>query len=340
MLEIVLAFAYARWEVWFGRPPATRLIPVILTERGKLARRAAVVIFEGDVPHPSALMKLALTQLDAEALSREQDALTQLRNALPFEWAKFLPRPLGFSLIDSECAISVQATIRGKRLITPPLLRRSSPVRRHLLRQYITAIRNWSFALSKQQTDGSPRDLNGLASIIEEFDSTFDCSESARSRLDRFRERLLSSKYKYYPCWQHGDVSPGNLLTYRHTKLLVDWERARGSYEPSADLCQIPSILLLSAHSELPGASMDTLAHRILSKSSWVGSLVGVELQSGWHHDFPPTWGVLLSTMRQALEARHFSQDGGRFEASVAECLLVNERLYYDIPWLNEPDLS
>jgi hypothetical protein len=339
MIDRVLEFVSDHWGVWFDESRTPLLVPLVLTHASKINRRAAVFVFESGQPEPRMLVKVSLTDEDAASSEAEYRALASLHGLVPGDMSRTMPRPLGFERVDREVSLFAETAISGSLPVLPTNTSSTSLLGAALIRRYTHLILNWSRRLADSTTrDDMVVPTHDLIDVADRFSEAFPVTQATCHALDVFRDRISSADLQEKACWQHGDISPGNVLIHKGQARLTDWEHANSRSEPWRDAAQIPSTLYVRAFAEEPGADATRLAVRSLGSSSRTGRAVKSSLEAHWDYSIPLSWAVLISTMRQALQTRRLSSASGNPEATLAHLLLSPGAAGQELDWLTRSD--
>lgn len=339
MIARVLEFVSDQWGVWFDEPRTPRLTPLVLTHASKINRRVAVFVFESGQPDPRVMVKVSLTDKDATNSRAEYRALMSLHGFVPEDVSRTMPRPLGFGWVDPEVSLFAETAISGALPLVPRITRGTSILGAALIRRHAHMILNWSRRLADSTTrDDMVVRNHDLIEVVDRFSEAFPPTEATRHALDVFRDRISRTDLQEKACWQHGDISPGNVLIHKGQARLTDWEHADGRSEPWRDAAQIPSTLYVRAFAEDPEANATRLAARSLGSRSRSGRALKSSLEAHWDYSTPLSWAVLISTMRQALQTRWLSPTGGNPEATLAHLLLAPGAADTELDWLTQSD--
>lgn len=335
MIDRVLEFVSEHWDVWFNDPQTPRLTPLVLTNASKINRRAAFFVFESGQPDPRVMLKVSLTDKDAASSETEYRALASLHGLVPEDMSRTMPRPLAFERVDPEVSLFAETAISGTLPLIPKITGRTSVLGGALIKRHTHMILNWSRRLADSTTrDDIVVRPHDLIEIVDRFKNAFPASQECDQALVVFREQISSGNLQEKACWQHGDISPGNVLIHNGDARLTDWEHADGRSEPWRDAAQIPSTLFVHAFAEDPEASATSVAIKSLGSSSRSGRALKSSLEAHWDYSTPLSWGVLISTMRQALQTRRLSSASGNPEATLAHLLLSPSAAGQELDWL------
>lgn len=339
MIDQVLEFVSDQWGVWFDEPRTPLLIPLVLTHASKINRRASVFVFESGQPDPRVMVKVSLTDKDAATSRAEYRALASLHRLVPEDLSRTMPRPLGFEWVDPEVSLFAETVISGSLPLLPRITRGTSILGARLIRRHAHMILNWSRRLADSTTrDDMVVRTHDLIDVVDRFSEAFPTTPTARHALGMFRDQISRADLQEKGCWQHGDISPGNVLIHKGEARLTDWEHADNLSEPWRDAAQIPSTLYVRAFAEDPEANATRLAARSLGSSSRSGRALKGSLEAHWDYSTPLSWAVLISTMRQALQTRWLSPTSGNPEATLAHLLLAPGAAATELDWLTRSD--
>lgn len=339
MIAQVLEFVSAQWGVWFDEPQTPRLTPLVITHASKINRRVAVFVFESGQPNPRVMVKVSFTDNDSASSEAEYQALASLHELVPEDMSTTMPRPLGFERVDPRVSLFAETAISGSLPILPTITGGTSLLGAALIRRHTHLILNWSRKLADSTTrDDMVVRTHDLIDVVDRFSEAFPVTQATRHALDVFRDQISNAELQEKACWQHGDISPGNVLIHKGQARLTDWEHANGRSEPWRDAAQIPSTLYVRSFAEEPGADATRLAVRSLGSSSRAGRAVKSSLEAHWDYSVPLSWAVLISTMRQALQTRWLSSASGNPEATLAHILLVPDAAGTALDWLTRSD--
>lgn len=339
MIDQVLEFVSDQWGVWFDEPRTPVLIPLVLTNASKINRRVAVFVFESGESEPRVMVKVSLTEKDAATSRAEYRALVSLHGLVPEDVTRTMPRPLGFAPVDPEVSLFAETAISGSLPLLPRMTRGTSILGAALIRRHTHMVLNWSRRLAESTTrDDMVVRTRDLIDVVDRFSEAFPTTQATRHALDVFRDRISTADLQEKTCWQHGDVSPGNVLIHKGQARLTDWEHANGRSEPWRDAAQIPSTLYLRASAGDPEANATEVAARSLGSSSRSGRALKSSLEAHWDYSTPLSWAVLISTMRQALQTRWLSPTSGNQETTLAHLLLAPGAAGSELDWLTQSD--
>jgi aminoglycoside phosphotransferase (APT) family kinase protein len=276
------------------------------------------------------VLKVALTQLEADCLRTEFQALSQLRPMLPAGLRESIPDPLGIEQTPDRTVLVLRG-MEGRRPLPPRFSRRPSVGgRRHLLR-FVDSAFGWTRRLADATTRPAEVDEASLVDRVARFGAAFAKDGDEARALRSFGRAVENSRIRWTPSWQHGDIGFGNALIHRGRVGFVDWEQARPSSEPWFDVSYLPLALAGMARRQRDEPSLQRATAWALAPSGWSGSIIRERLQQGWDYPLPIGWAVALTSMWKALRLQREGRVGW---ADLALGLVVDAELRRDLAWM------
>lgn len=306
-----------------------RLTVLMGTRPGRLT----LVVFRRRERLPNLVVKLT-TNENATHLTREARVLDLAQSELGRLVNQPLPRQLGFIQEPQLAALAITA-LRGHRAKLPDLT--MSEARRNdrrRLQSHVDMVRDWSRSLREAGiSDQLPRDGQFVAGRIERFIVLGKVGPKASDRLERLAEAMRASGVRWSPCWQHGDVAPGNVLWHRRRIRLVDWEAASPSHEPWRDDAYLILSLARVAQRAMGAASVSAAFQGPLASRSWAGRILASSYREEWPHPIPIGWAVIATVIEHALE-REESDTTTATWRDLAVDLLCDDQFRATCNWL------
>jgi hypothetical protein len=332
MIDGLTGYARENWPFWFGHFPES--VGIAIGSGGPAHRtRAAVFVFEGRRRRPTAVMKIAFTELEAGFLRHEHDALTEIRALLPGPMRPSVPQALGLAEIGGNTVLTMEA-LAGRRLLVPDLNGSGGSLPRSLMGDFYRKSFAWSNDLAVATSSSERLDGSHLAEVVDRYIVLAPLSAEAGGRLRSFRGALAESGVTWSTSWQHADLAVGNVLMHRGNLRLLDWEHASDRSQPWFDLAHSVGATSRLAKRQSGAASSRFAAMSALGRSGWAGPVLREELERSWDNRMPLGWVIALSSMataiRQAEDARMGADDWTEFAAA----LVVDDELRFELPWM------
>ncbi|MET0565127.1 MAG: phosphotransferase [Acidimicrobiia bacterium] len=332
MIDGLTGYARENWPFWFGHFPES--VGIAIGSGGPAHRtRAAVFVFEGRRRRPTAVMKIAFTELEAGFLRHEHDALTEIRALLPGPMRPSVPQALGLAEIGGNTVLTMEA-LAGRRLLVPDLNGSGGSLPRSLMGDFYRKSFAWSNDLAVATSSSERLDGSHLAEVVDRYIVLAPLSAEAGGRLRSFRGALAESGVTWSTSWQHADLAVGNVLMHRGNLRLLDWEHASDRSQPWFDLAHSVGATSRLAKRQSGAASSRFAAMSALGRSGWAGPVLREELERSWDNRMPLGWVIALSSMataiRQAEDARMGADDWTEFAAA----LVADDELRFELPWM------
>lgn len=329
-----LDWVLSEWTGWFSEAPPASLCPVFLAGGPAHRTRASMFLFENAKPVPRVVIKIAFTGAEAGHLRGELNALRAVRLVLPADLADTIPRALGLTDLHGRTLLATEA-MAGKRLLVPYLDHRPYFSGRRLLRRYHVQ----SFAWTRRLADSTARshhtaDEGMLEELVERFLATNALSSTRAQEVRAFGRAVGRSQIRWFPAWQHGDLSVGNVLRHRGGLRFLDWEHASADSPPWLDVSYAPVAALLLALAQGAAGSLSEVATRVLARG-WVRTILEYELGRVWTYPLPLEWAVTLTAMSVGLRQAAEGRQGGDEWTSFALAALTEREFRDELDWLS-----
>jgi hypothetical protein len=328
-MDGLITYASGRWPAWFPGERAPKLEVGILVGPNHRQRPLAFLLPASDRA-PRVVLKVALTSREADCLTTEFRALTELRPVLPEGLRASVPEPLGLERYADGLVLALGG-MEGRRPLHPRLYGRPSLGDRRQLQTFVGGALGWTRELAEATVQPTGSDEGGLADRIERFGAAFARNPDEDRALRSFSRAVAATHIRWTPSWQHGDIGFGNALVHRGGVRFVDWEQARHSSEPWFDVSYLPIALAGMARRQRDEASLPRAAVWALASSGWSGPILEAQVRRVWDYPLPLGWAVTLTTMWKALRLR---QEGGVGWADLALGLLTDIELRRQLGWL------
>lgn len=333
MIDALVGYASRMWPEWFPGRGAPPLEPVILS--GGPAHRSRLLLFL--IPwrgaRPEVVLKVAFTPEEAAYLSNEFRALSGVGEAVPSALKETFPKALGLLPSNGMLAIALRA-LEGRTLLVPDVTRPGSTVGRRLMRSFFRRSFDWSASLARATAEPSPSAEEDLAGVAERFVEAFSLSDRAAREGRAFARAVARAGLRWFPGWQHGDITVGNVLNRGGRLRFVDWEHGGPGSEPWFDIAYAPGAVTLLGRRQANLDSVRESALRVLAPGGWVGNILREEMDRAWHHPLPLGWAVTLTSMRAGLRRRRDGRLGWMDWVEFVSCLLADEEWRTDLAWL------
>jgi len=332
MIDGLTEYARENWPFWFGHFPES--VGIAIGSGGPAHRtRAAGFVFENRRRRPSAVMKIAFTDLEAGFLTHEHDALTEIRPLLPAPMRRTVPQALGLAEIEGNTVLTMEA-LAGRRLLVPDLNGSGGSLPRSLMGDFYRKSFAWSNDLAVATSSAERLDGSHLAEIVDRYMALAPQSAEVGGRLQSFRDAVAESGVAWSTSWQHADLAVGNVLIHRGDLRLLDWEHASDRSQPWFDLAQSVGATARLAKRQSGAPSSRSAAMSALGRSGWAGTVLRAEIERSWDNRMPLGWVIALSSMataiRQAEDARMGAEDWTEFAAA----LVTDDELRFELPWM------
>jgi hypothetical protein len=292
-----------------------------------------VFVFARGETRPSVVMKVAFTREEAAFLTEEFHALSGVRRATSGRIMETIPEPLALEASGQGVILALRV-LDGRRPLVPDLTRRGSPAARRLMRGFLASSFGWSRDLAA--ASGQPRRVEEgeLEELVEGFLNVYRVTGQPGSLLRSFGRSVGRARISWTPCWQHRDISVGNVLFHRGNIRLIDWEHAAGACEPWFDTAYTPGASVLLARRQAGSASVREAALISLNDRHWFGRLLAQEMKKTWQYPLPLPWAVTLTAMSTALRRERNGRVGWTDWADFALCLLADKEFREAASWL------
>lgn len=299
MIDELTAFVANRWVVWFPAELTPRLIPIVLVSGPAWRRRAVVFFATSRSRRPRVVVKVSRDRDGQDALTREYENLLALDALVTAGSVRTWPRALDLRRWPHAVAVATEV-VPGRRPVVPHL---AGPRRRLAIAATERFYRR-VFASSQEletMTDPSSSQPARCGDMIERFATSLHPDADLRVALTSFQRAIGRADISVRPCWQHGDVTVGNVLYDRGLVRLVDWEHASPASPAWRDLAYAPAALALLAHRQM-GGDVRGAATQVLRAGAWTETVLKRELVRRWHYDLPVGWAVTLTVLETALQ--------------------------------------
>lgn len=329
MIPTLVARASEAWPRWFNGESAPHLVATVVGGGPAHGRRALVFLFPRRASRPRVVLKVASSAFEARCLRSEFEALTRLWTVVPTDLQRSIPEPLGKWTEGSASVIAMRA-LPGKRLLVPDLTAPRTLWGARLLRRFLGRAFSWTVGLARYTAEPAPSDEGLLAEIVDRFAHAYP---GRAERLASFRRAVGATSIRWSPCWQHRDITVGNVLDDRGNLRLVDWEHASGRSEPWFDLAYAPGAIALLACSQGSASVVDAARH-VLGSDHWVGATLREEMSGAWRQPVPLHIAVALTAMSTALRRQAEGRLGWVDWAELAVALVGQDDLRRRLDWL------
>jgi hypothetical protein len=328
-MDGLITYASGRWPAWFPgeRPPRLELGILVGPNH---RQRPLVFLAPANARKPRVVLKVALSPGEADSLSTEFRALSELRPELPDGLRASIPEPLGLEPHADGMVLALRG-MEGRRPLHPRLYGRPSLGGHRQLLKFVDGVLGWTRNLADATAQPTEADEGDLTDRIERFRAAFAADGDETRTLRSFGRAVSATPIRWAPSWQHGDIGFGNALVHRGALGFVDWEQARPSSEPWFDVSYLPIALAGMARRQRDEPSLRRAAEWALGSSSWSGPIVDAQVRRVWDYPLPFGWAVTLTTMWKALRLR---QEGRVGWADLAIGLLTDARLRQELGWL------
>lgn len=207
---------------------------------GGYGGRVTFFIFSDGQAYPALIAKIVRDPRDAHLLKTEYDSLKYVRENLSEAMREKIPRV--FSLDDiGSYRVLLEEAVRGKSLdaiITGGILGQKNNALRGLNR-----IVDWLIGFQAELAAKENQQINGLnqneyfAAPLDTFSSRYAFSGKEKNFLDLLRSELPRIFDTGFPLvFEHGDLSPINILFRRDKFWIIDWAAAKYKGLPLYDL--------------------------------------------------------------------------------------------------------
>ena len=328
-MDGLIAYASGRWPTWFPgeRPPELELGILVGPNH---RQRPLVFLIPAKARTPRVVLKVALSSGEADCLSTEFRALSELRPLLPDGLRASIPEPLGLEPLADSMVLALGG-MGGRRPLHPRLYGRPSLGGRRQLMRFVGSALGWTRNLAEATAQPTEADQADLADRIGRFRAAFAGDGDEGRTLRSFGRAVAATPIRWAPSWQHGDIGFGNALVRRGAVSFVDWEQARPSSEPWFDVSYLPIALAGMARRQRNEPSLPRAAVWALASSGWSGPILEAQVRRVWDYPLPLGWAVTLTTMWKALRLR---QEGRTGWADLALGLVTDARLRRELGWL------
>jgi hypothetical protein len=328
-MDGLTAYASKSWTTWFPGESAQEFQVGILVGPNH-PHRPLVFLIPGRDRRPRVVLKVAMTPSEADCLSTEFQALSELRPMLPAALRGSIPEPLG---LERTCGVLVLAlrAMEGRRPLQPRLHGRPSLGGRRQLLSFVAGTSGWTRHLARATARPPEADEAKLEDRVDRFRAAFVKDADEGRTIRSFGRAVAATRIRWAPAWQHGDIGFGNALVHRGTVRFVDWEQARSSSEPWFDVSYLPLALAGMARRQRDEPSLPRAAVWALASSGWSGPILRAQLHHSWDYSLPLAWAVTLTAMWKALRLQNEGRVGW---ADLALALLIDTELRRDLDWL------
>jgi hypothetical protein len=326
------SYAANMWPRWFSGTRAPALQPLILAGGPAHKPRAIVFLFALGEARPSVILKVAFTEQEAGFLIQESRALAEIATAIPLNMRMSIPERLSIDRVNGT-VVAAFRTLTGRRILVPDLWR-PGWLGGRLMRQFFFRTFEWTRELSLVTRQTAESDENELVDLVERFLDVYRLEGSSMRDVQDFGRAVARSRIRWVPCWQHRDISVGNVLAHRKEFRFVDWEHAGPGSEPWFDVAYAPSATVLLSQRQRSGVALRGAALSILSPDSWVSALLRQEMNRVWDYPLPLSWAVALVAISTALRRERTGRIGWPDWAELALCMLVDRDFRKSVRWL------
>jgi hypothetical protein len=333
MMDALLEHVRVRWPSWFPDQALPELEVAVISKRDLTPPRLTALVASPGERRPAVVLKLAFLDEDTGFLELEHAALCAVRSSIPPHLRPTVPKPLGLEPVAGLLVESVVG-VGGRSPLVLPMRFHRSVLGSTLLRRYLRVTFEWTRKLAVSTGNGRYADERELVGIVDDFTHLMETSGASTRGLEQFRRELNRSQIRWQPCWQHGDLAPGNVLLDRRYLVVLDWEFARSDCEPWFDTAY--NVLGLALQPLDQGIAKDAATSLLmtLSTQAWKGRATRDVLLESWAWPLPPAWVLPLTGMKVALR----DEAGGRsrylrWGHAVTE-LLTNREVRQSAAWI------
>jgi hypothetical protein len=328
-MDGLTAYATKSWTAWFPGESAQKFQVGILVGPNHRHRPLVFLVPKGD-RNPRVVLKVAMTPREADCLSTEFRALSELRPMLPAALRESIPEPLGLERTAGGLVLALRA-MEGRRPLQPRLHGRPSLGGRRQLLSFVAGASGWTRRLAQATARPPEADEAELEDRVERFRAAFVKDGYEGRTIRSFGRTVADTRIRWTPAWQHGDIGFGNALVHHRAFRFVDWEQARPSSEPWFDISYMPLALAGMARRQRDEPSLARAAIWTLASSGWSGPILEARLHGSWDYPLPLGWAVTLTAMWKALRLQEEGRTGW---ADLALGLLTDAELRRELAWL------
>jgi hypothetical protein len=284
------------------------------------------VVFREGRRRACLVLKVAFVDDGTAFLRDEYDALRGVRAVASPRALEATPVPLGLEEVDG-LLIQVVRAFDGSEPLIPDLRGRGSRGCRRLVRTFLSPTLAWADELAASTLGEGDADEGPLGERVRRFATLVSASHEPGRRLAAFARAVETHRIRWRPCWQHGDLTVGNVWFRRGAPRVLDWELAGPTYEPWFDAAYAWLALVLLEQHRRPTSSVAEAARWLWSREAWTSRLGEELLHQRWRHPILVSWALAPATMHSALRAAERGDTGRGHWAELGLAMVADDSM-------------